>query len=243
MKFKLENFKDFGTILGIWAHPDDETWTSAGIALSASTLGNKYVAIYATMGESGIQDESRWPADKLLGIRQKELEAALKDLRISDYRYLHYPDGDCESVPADDAVPKIAKIIKEVQPQTILTFGPDGLTGHHDHMAVSDWATKAIKAASLPYSPTVYWATESIEWYESVGWEFDKRFDLYFNKGNPKLVPAAKIDLLYELPPDQLEKKLAALKAHTSQTERFFVSVPPGMLQNMFGTEKFMRAQ
>lgn len=241
MQVKIDDLRNFGTILGIWAHPDDESWTSAGLALSATSAGNHYVAFFATMGESGVQDETRWPKDELAAIRQKELESALKILGITEYHSLLYPDGSLKNLPSEDAVSKITEVIRRIQPQTVVTFGPDGLTGHDDHKTVSEWASMAIKMAALPSPTNLLQAVESLEWYQSVGKQIDAEFNIYFNTDMPYLVPEAEIDVVFELPPEILEQKLAALQAHTSQMERLFDVLSPIQLQKMFGTEKFMR--
>ena len=64
---------------------------------------------------------------------------------MTDHRWLDYPDGGCAAVDAEEAVARIAAIIDEVRPDTVLTFGPDGGTGHPDHIAVCD-----VDAAGRP---------------------------------------------------------------------------------------------
>ena len=47
---------ELGTILGIWAHPDDEAWLSAGLMARAVDAGSRIVCVTATRGELGVQD-------------------------------------------------------------------------------------------------------------------------------------------------------------------------------------------
>ncbi len=60
---------ELGTIMGIWAHPDDEIFSMAGIFALASQAGQNTVCVTATRGEQGVQDESRWPRADLASIR------------------------------------------------------------------------------------------------------------------------------------------------------------------------------
>ena len=142
-----DDIKSLGTILGIWAHPDDETFTMGGIMAAAVKNGQAVACVTATRGEKGVQDESRWPAARLGQIRTDELTAAMKILGVKELRWLDYPDGDCKGVNEEKAVKQIAEYIKEHQPDSILTFGHDGLTGHPDHKCVSAWTKKAAEAA------------------------------------------------------------------------------------------------
>ena len=56
-----------GTILGVWAHPDDEAYLSAGLMARARRNGQRVVVVTATPGELGTDDPSRWPPARLGG--------------------------------------------------------------------------------------------------------------------------------------------------------------------------------
>ena len=60
---RLDGMDDLGTLLGIWAHPDDETYLSAGLMARRSVDGRRVVCVTATRGEGGSMDEERWPPD------------------------------------------------------------------------------------------------------------------------------------------------------------------------------------
>ena len=51
--------------MGVWAHPDDETYSMAGIMATAVKNGQQVICVTATRGEAGVQDHLRWPAHKL----------------------------------------------------------------------------------------------------------------------------------------------------------------------------------
>src|SRR5438046_2973350 len=105
-----------GTILGVWAHPDDETYLSAGLMAAAARSGGRVVCVTATRGERGSWDEERWPSATLGDVREDELLRSLAILGVSDHRFLGYADGQCADVATDEAIAKVAAVIEEVRP-------------------------------------------------------------------------------------------------------------------------------
>lgn len=232
----MDEVKKLGTILGIWAHPDDETFGAGGVLAAAVANGQKVVIVTATRGELGIYDESRWPADKLADIRTKESEAAFQELGISTRHYwLDYPDGGCEAVPLEQAVAEIQNIITAEKPDSIITFGPEGLTGHPDHVAVSRWAV--VAANDIP----VYGIVQDTDQYQQHLKQLDQQFNVYFNIDQPPLKNANECDIVVRLTPDLLNKKLAALRAMPSQYDAMFAGLSAEQLGNMFNLECFVR--
>jgi len=227
--------------LSVWAHPDDESWSAAGIMMAARDHGQKVVCVTATRGEQGVQDEKRWPQEHLADIREQELQKTMEIMDISSHIWLDYADGGCAQIAADSAVAKLVAIITEVRPDSILTFGPDGITGHSDHITVGHWVGQAV-AQSDP-RPAVYHATISEEWYQKVGKQWDEQFDVFFNIDPPVTVPDAEVDLRFLLTKELLARKLAALRAQRSQTEVMFASMPLQELCDTAAQECFMRAR
>src|SRR4029077_92627 len=101
--------------------------------------GNRVVCVTATRGEKGSLDAVRWPPESLAAVREAELDAALAVLGVREHIWLDYPDGGCADVPSDEVIGRLAEIVRDVQPHTVLTFGPDGMTWHPDHIAVGAW--------------------------------------------------------------------------------------------------------
>ena len=109
-------------------------------------------------GELGSTDEQRWPAGPTLAeVRTRELAACLTELGVTEHIWLDYPDGGCADIDEAAAIARLRDIAERVQPDTVLTFGPDGATWHPDHMAVSRWTTSAMRgtgaAQSVPGVP------------------------------------------------------------------------------------------
>ena len=65
------------TLLGVWAHPDDEAYLSAGLMAEYRRRGDRVSVITATLGERGTSDPEAWPPHKLAGLREHELRASL----------------------------------------------------------------------------------------------------------------------------------------------------------------------
>ena len=128
-----------GTILGIWAHPDDEAYLSGGLMALARANGQRVVCVTATRGELGTADPVAWPPDRLAAERTRELAECLAILGVHEHHWLDYRDGGCAAADAPTAISRLAELVAQIRPDTVLTFGPDGLTGHPDHQAVSAW--------------------------------------------------------------------------------------------------------
>lgn len=205
-----------GTILGVWAHPDDETYLSAGLMASAVAEGRRVVCVTATRGEAGSQDEERWPLAELAGIRELELKQALDTLGVTEHVWLDYRDGECESVPHETAVEKVAALIAEVEPDTVLTFNADGMTGHPDHIAVHRWTTDAFQRAAPP-GANLYYATMTPEMADVLEPAFAP-YNVFF-AGPPPRTPREQLGIDFKLSKELLDLKYEAIKAQVSQSE------------------------
>ena len=131
--------------------------------------GDRVVCVTATRGELGSPDEERWPSGApLAAVRTAEMEAALAILGVTEHHWLDYPDGGCADVDQDEAVRRVTALMAEVQPDTVLTFGPDGMTGHDDHKAACRWATEAFDGRGASRARCWRYATNTPEWLERV---------------------------------------------------------------------------
>lgn len=231
---------DLGTILGIWAHPDDETWLSAGLMARAVAAGSRVVCVTATRGELGAQDPERWPPEKLAEIRTAELAESFAVLGVTEHHWLDYPDGGCAEVDEAEAVGRLMRIIAEVQPDTVLTMGPDGMTGHQDHIAVSRWATQAFLTEAPP-GARLHYSTVLPHVWEGMQEEF---FRLCVSMGGqPSVTQAADLSIHYELDDETLALKDRAIRAQVSQVEGLFEQMDPVALQEDMRHETYRAAQ
>jgi LmbE family N-acetylglucosaminyl deacetylase len=228
--------QDLGTILGMWAHPDDEGYLSAGIMADAVRRGNRVVCVTATRGEAA--DPERWPPAELAQIREVEIANALEILGVTDHRWLGYPDGGCADVDAEEAVARIVALIEEVQPDTVLTFGPDGGTGHPDHIAVSNWTEAAVARAST--AAALYFSTSSDEWADRFE---DAAIELGVMMGAESLprTPKAEMATFVELDGDLLDLKERAMCAQATQVDDLRNAMGPELYREILREEAFRR--
>ena len=95
--------------------------------------------VHVRFGEHGdIRDGFPATREALGSIRQSEDEAAWRALgRVPDrHEWLGLTDGGVAEVPFDDVVSAVARILDEEDPAVVVTFGPDGIFGHPDHVAI-----------------------------------------------------------------------------------------------------------
>ena len=150
-------------LLAVFAHPDDETFGAAGVMAAAVERGVPVSVISATRGEAG---ESSIPGlddpERLGVVRERELREAMRQIGVSDVRLLGYRDSGMAGsplaehplafvrVPVETAAARLVPHIRSVRPHVILTFGPEGLYGHPDHLHMHHIALSAIQVAADP---------------------------------------------------------------------------------------------
>lgn len=234
--------KALGTILGIWAHPDDESFMMAGLTAAAVHNGQTVVCVTATRGEKGSQNEEKWPPSTLGDVRAAELNQALGIIGVKDHYWLDYPDGGCHLVNEDEAVNRLLALIERHQPDTIITFPPDGITGHPDHIAVSGWARAACRQCKGKRI-TLYYGADTQEHYDEFMRPIDEQFNVYFNVEKPHLVRAEDCDIVLELPPYLASIKNQVLEAMPSQTQLMFQTFGREHMQAALSTEVFISAE
>jgi LmbE family N-acetylglucosaminyl deacetylase len=132
----------------VFAHPDDDTFAVSGtVALHADDPGFRFILIHATSGEAGeIADPSLATRETLAAVREEEDRRSWRTLgREPDrHEWLRYPDGGLALVDFDEIVDRVSVILREERPDVVVTFGPDGITGHPDHVTIGRAATEAF---------------------------------------------------------------------------------------------------
>lgn len=206
-----------GNILGVWGHPDDEAYLCAGLMAGAVSAGHRVVCVTATRGEAGFPDTDSRTADERKAVRERELADCLALLGVTDHRYLGYPDGGCAAVDDDEAADAIAAVIEEVRPDSVLTFGPDGGTGHRDHIAACRWTTLAIDRVRK--APRLLYGTKTGQWDQRFLAGVDRSTVYMLDDFTPELVEPAALAVWLTCDDVLLDRKVAALRAQVSQIE------------------------
>lgn len=187
------------TLLAILPHPDDESFPMGGTLAKYAAHQTHVTLVCATRGEAGIPSVSATEAGK---IREAELRHAVAELGLSELRFLDYHDGRLAQVDTEEFIARLAILMKEIRPAVVLTFGPDGISGHPDHVTLSARVTQAFDRAALAAS-RLYYLAPSEATLQGCGVVPSKEI-----AGGP----VASIDISdYRLP------KLRAMQAHASQ--------------------------
>ena len=210
------------TVMTVFPHPDDESFATGGLmALLARQPSVRRVSLCLTKGgksqallKVGLP-ESREPV-----IREQEYRTSTTILEIDQPVIWGYEDQGLPLLPEGELRGRIAGAIREHQADVVVTYGPDGITGHMDHKACHQ---ATIEAACETGVKRLYLVTAPL-WVGRV-------------MLGQKLLPATHaVDIrsVYGV-------KILALKAHASQ---MLVSMQPMIwmrIMRLFGKEYFHR--
>jgi LmbE family N-acetylglucosaminyl deacetylase len=130
-------------LVGVFAHPDDDVYSIGGsLLLHAGAI--EPTLIFATSGGAGpISDAPGVTRETLATVREGEQRACMEVIGYPNARvkWFRHPDYYLPEVPEQTLSGEVRRVLEEVQPHVVVTFGPDGLTSHHDHIYVGKVAT------------------------------------------------------------------------------------------------------
>jgi LmbE family N-acetylglucosaminyl deacetylase len=225
-----------GDLLTVWAHPDDESYLAGGLMAAAVAAGARVTCVTATHGERGgaadRQGETAWR-------REEELRDALAALGVDDLVLLGVPDGGCTGLDPAGPVAALAALIEARAPGTVVTFGPDGHTGHPDHRAVSAWVGAAVAGRRSVRPRLLHTAVTPA--MASRCAPIDAQFAV-FEPGLPAVRPEPDLAAHLQLDARLLDTKVRALRAHASQTRTLEAALTPARYRAWVATEAFADA-
>ena len=138
-------------LLGVFAHPDDETFCAGGTFARYAGQGAEIMVVSATRGQAGqIRDAAAGNRRTIAAVREAELRLACERLGITRVRCLDHVDGTLADAGFSALVDEVTEIIREFRPDIVITFGPDGGYGHPDHVTISAVTTAACQRAAGP---------------------------------------------------------------------------------------------
>ncbi|MDX3852474.1 N-acetyl-1-D-myo-inositol-2-amino-2-deoxy-alpha-D-glucopyranoside deacetylase [Streptomyces sp. AK02-01A] len=163
-------------LLLVHAHPDDESINNGATMAKYAAEGARVTLVTCTLGEegevipAGLAHLAADQEDRLGAHRIGELAAAMKELGVTDHRFLGGPGRFRDSgmmgleqnhredafwhADVDDAAPYLVEVIREVRPQVLVTYDPHGGYGHPDHIQAHRVAMRAaVLAAETGYRP------------------------------------------------------------------------------------------
>ena len=140
--------RPYPRLLGVFAHPDDETFCIGGTLARYISQGAEAMVVSFTRGEAGQIRDAKAATRRTLGkVRATELHAACTALGVQHIHCYDYGDGKLQDLPPDQLVEPIVRLIREFQPDVVFTFDEFGAYGHPDHIAISEATTKACQLA------------------------------------------------------------------------------------------------
>ena len=243
--------------LFVHAHPDDETINNGATMAQMVEDGVAVTLITCTRGEEGevlVPEHSHLASnaeDKLGTHRITELANAMKELGVKDHRFLgEYRDSGMMGTPQnehpncfwradlEEAAKKLASVIDEVKPQVMVTYDENGGYGHPDHIQTHRVAMRAAEIAN--------WQIKKIYWNIMPKSVVQKGMDAmkaqgsdFFGAENVDDLPFVKDDSFVSAvihAPSQVDKKMAAMKAHATQIS---LDGPFFALSNNLGVQVF----
>ncbi len=217
----------------IVAHPDDEGYLVSGTSYLNHRAGGRTTIICATLGEKGSSHlaEPVSPA-KLKAIRKQELLAATKHARVTKLHILGFPDGGVRRHQRQFRA-TCEQLIRKERPDVIISFGPDGMTGHRDHIACWDAADKLAKKFDLvlyAFTPPPQFRTKML------GWLISRRANPFYDH----VVLYRRATVRVSLPK---KFKYKILKFYPSQTDpqQPYGTAPSSAIKRLFSAEYFAR--
>lgn len=138
-------------VLGIFAHPDDEVFCVGGTFARCADAGAVTALVSLTQGEGGQIRDAEVATRRTLGpVRLKELGQSAAALGVDEVTCLDLGDGRLATLPLTQLTTVARAAIDEVRPDVVVTFGPDGATGHPDHVASCAAVLDAVRGMAHP---------------------------------------------------------------------------------------------
>ncbi|NDA82218.1 MAG: N-acetyl-1-D-myo-inositol-2-amino-2-deoxy-alpha-D-glucopyranoside deacetylase [Actinobacteria bacterium] len=232
-------------LLLVHAHPDDESINNGATMASYVARGAHVTLITCTRGEEGeilVPELAHLASDKEDGLgahREIELAAAMKELGVTDFRFLggskkSWRDSGMIGTPQntrpdvfwncdlDEAARHLELVIHEVKPHVLITYDENGGYGHPDHIKAHQVAMRAAELARINGwdIQKIYWNTipvsvieEGIEAMKGTGVDF---FGVEKAEDFPFAAPDELVTTVFN-GDEFVEKKMAAMKAHPTQ--------------------------
>jgi LmbE family N-acetylglucosaminyl deacetylase len=155
-------------LLAVFAHPDDETIVGPLLARYARAGVSVHLAI-ATDGQKGVREHAGIPAgEKLAAVRRDEARCACRQLGIQPPVLIGLEDGAMQDTANKATLAReVARLLAELRPDVVVTWGPEGVSGHTDHRLVSSVVTEVYQSMESP-PVRLYYAGLSAERAEAL---------------------------------------------------------------------------
>lgn len=136
-------------ILFCFAHPDDESFSGAGLAMQCAAAGARTALVTATRGEKGSRGNPPvCPPEEIAACRERELREAARIIGFDELHLLDYVDRELPQASPEEVRRSLVALIRRIRPGIVVTFDPNGFNVHPDHVAISRFTSDAIAAAA-----------------------------------------------------------------------------------------------
>ncbi|HVF06214.1 MAG TPA: N-acetyl-1-D-myo-inositol-2-amino-2-deoxy-alpha-D-glucopyranoside deacetylase [Frankiaceae bacterium] len=264
------------SVLFVHAHPDDECIPTGVTIAKYAAEGARVTVVTCTLGEAGeiVDEELAYLAeqgqDALGAHRRGEMEAAAKELGLTDHRWLGGPgrwrDSGMIGTPEnddprcfwqadfDEAVGELVAVIRETRPQVAVTYDSNGDYGHPDHIqahrvthAAVERAADASYGTGEPWQVAKVYSTAFPKSVLRLGFEYfkasgDDFFAAYESADEMPFGVPDEVVTTRIAAPEHVERKFAAMRAHRSQIkpDGVFFVLPPELAAVGMGEEYFI---
>jgi LmbE family N-acetylglucosaminyl deacetylase len=190
-------------ILAIFAHPDDESYGPGGTLAHATGTGHIVSLLTLTHGESGSMGISKsLSAEELAKRRRNELRCAAEKLGIQHLQIHNLSDKQLQDTPDHHGITIIMQEIKRFKPDIIITFHENAISGHPDHLVVTNWTFNTIK--TIPNPPKLFFYGLNQEQTSIVTFR--------------KLIPIENEEITHIIDVENfVSDKIAAIECHKTQ--------------------------
>ena len=189
----------------IFPHPDDEAYVSGGLLQIAQSLSIKTKLICLTKGGRGLLPKNKDLAENLKEIRKEELDKASSILGIDEMVVWDYPDAHLLE-KKEIWLASLRKEIEKTKASIIVTFDQSGITGHPDHLVISNEVFEILK--NMKNKPFLL---QRVPDKQELNYFKDNKLISFAQKPTHEISYSFEISL----------KKIQAIFAHKSQLKNF----------------------
>ena len=248
------------SVLAVFAHPDDEGFGCGGTLAALVAGGHRVTLICATNGDVGeISDPALATPESLPSVRQGELRAAMDLTGIQDVRFLNYRDSGMEGwedndhprslfqAPGETVVEQVARVIREVRPDLVITHDPTGGYGHPDHVTICRHTEAAVELCRVNGGPLLYYVCFPRSLFQSM-WNKMVELDLRppFSADDTEALGTPDDEVTTVLNVGRfVALKKESLERHRTQIERDgpFTKLPEDYMHEVMSSEFFQLVQ
>jgi N-acetyl-1-D-myo-inositol-2-amino-2-deoxy-alpha-D-glucopyranoside deacetylase len=235
------------SLLGVFAHPDDESLACGGLLAWCADLGCEVSLLCVTRGEHGPGSGS---ARDLGATRVSELQAAARALGAQNVVVLGYEDGMLPFLDPEPVESDIRGAIERFSPDVVVTFDEDGLYWHPDHQWVHE-RTKVAVASLGGGGPALFYASIPAGRMRAVA-DHAARAAGPADDAPEGIFGVRDVDAFGALAPEPTVlldagayagRKLDAIRCHASQLpDNAIAFVDPSSAERLLGLEQLRRA-